>query len=181
MLCRFTCSPLPRIFKVYHFFHRIFCPHNINETLSHCPEVISFVNDEHRKLKIFTKKIRMKKLISTLVASTLPRTLPRTSTLLSYVAGGTALTLSFGVYAGTTDATDKTPMQRVEVTGSLIRASDRTEYNQVQRVTAADIQESGASTVADFCVISAPTRAVVTTRAQCSINRRARQVLPYVV
>ena len=90
----------------------------------------------------------MKKFISTLVARTLPCALPHPSTLLSTVAGSAALTMSFGAYA---DASENVPMQRVEaVTGSLIRASERTEYNQVQHVTAADIQESGASTVADF-------------------------------
>ncbi|MGI4857810.1 MAG: TonB-dependent receptor plug domain-containing protein [Janthinobacterium lividum] len=41
-------------------------------------------------------------------------------------------------------------MQRIEVTGSLIRSSDRTGYNQVQTVNQADIQQSGATTASDF-------------------------------
>lgn len=43
-----------------------------------------------------------------------------------------------------------TKLQKVEVTGSLIRSSDKVGYNQVQTVTAAQIQASGATTVADF-------------------------------
>jgi iron complex outermembrane receptor protein len=41
-------------------------------------------------------------------------------------------------------------LQRFEVTGSLIRSSDKVGFNQVQTVTAKDIQQSGATTVADF-------------------------------
>jgi iron complex outermembrane receptor protein len=43
-----------------------------------------------------------------------------------------------------------TQLQKVEVTGSLIRSSDKVGYNQVQTVTAAQIQASGQTTVADF-------------------------------
>ena len=41
-------------------------------------------------------------------------------------------------------------LQRFEVTGSLIRSADKVGFNQVQTVTAKDIQQSGATTVADF-------------------------------
>lgn len=41
-------------------------------------------------------------------------------------------------------------LQTVEVTGSLIRSTDRTSFNQVQIITAADIQASGEVTVADY-------------------------------
>ena len=41
-------------------------------------------------------------------------------------------------------------LQRFEVTGSLIRQSDKVGFNQVQTVTAKEIQQSGASSVADF-------------------------------
>ncbi|MGH8779327.1 TonB-dependent receptor [Paraburkholderia sp.] len=41
-------------------------------------------------------------------------------------------------------------LKRFEVTGSLIRQSDKVGFNQVQTVTQKDIQNSGATTVADF-------------------------------
>lgn len=41
-------------------------------------------------------------------------------------------------------------MKRVEVTGSLIRSADKVGFNQVQTVTAKDIQDSGANSVSDF-------------------------------
>lgn len=41
-------------------------------------------------------------------------------------------------------------LKGVEVTGSLIRSSDQTGYNQVQTVTAQEIKDSGAVTVADY-------------------------------
>lgn len=43
-----------------------------------------------------------------------------------------------------------TQLQGVAVTGSLIRSADKTGYNQVQSVTAQEIQDSGAATVADY-------------------------------
>ncbi len=43
-----------------------------------------------------------------------------------------------------------TKLERVEVTGTLIRSSDKTAYNQVQTVTAKDITDSGYTTVADY-------------------------------
>ena len=42
------------------------------------------------------------------------------------------------------------PLQVVEVTGTLIRTTDRTTFNQVQVITAADIAASGAVTVSDY-------------------------------
>ncbi|GLQ50549.1 TonB-dependent receptor [Dyella flava] len=41
-------------------------------------------------------------------------------------------------------------LKGVEVTGSLIRSSDKTGYQQVQSITAADIQASGATTAANY-------------------------------
>jgi iron complex outermembrane receptor protein len=41
-------------------------------------------------------------------------------------------------------------IQGIQVTGSLIRSSDKVGYNQVQTVTQKDIQNSGATSVADF-------------------------------
>jgi iron complex outermembrane recepter protein len=46
--------------------------------------------------------------------------------------------------------TSVTQLGGVEVTGSLIRSSDKTGFNQVQTVTAGDIQDSGSTTVADY-------------------------------
>ena len=41
-------------------------------------------------------------------------------------------------------------LQTFQVTGSLIRSSDKVGFNQVQTVTQKDIQDSGATSVADF-------------------------------
>jgi len=41
-------------------------------------------------------------------------------------------------------------LQTFQVTGSLIRSSDKVGFNQVQTVTQKDIQDSGATTVSDF-------------------------------
>ena len=41
-------------------------------------------------------------------------------------------------------------LQTFQVTGSLIRSSDKVGYNQVQTVTQKDIQDSGATSVADY-------------------------------
>ncbi|MBM7128980.1 TonB-dependent receptor [Dyella mobilis] len=43
-----------------------------------------------------------------------------------------------------------TQLQGIEVTGSLIRSSDKTGFNQVQTMTQNDIQYSGATTVSNF-------------------------------
>jgi iron complex outermembrane recepter protein len=84
-----------------------------------------------------------------------------TSTSLS-VAGGAggapASSVPSGAPAATaSDAATASPSSNqvtelggVEVTGSLIRSSDKTGFNQVQTVTAQEIQGSGATTVADF-------------------------------
>ena len=42
------------------------------------------------------------------------------------------------------------PLQEVEVTGSLIRSTDRNEFNQVQILSAADLEKSGATTVSEL-------------------------------
>ncbi|WP_133648183.1 TonB-dependent receptor [Paraburkholderia flava] len=73
-------------------------------------------------------------------------------------ASGTAATPPAATAAtsdatGTTTTTGKGNVQqlkRFEVTGSLIRQSDKVGFNQVQTVTQKDIQNSGATTVADF-------------------------------
>jgi iron complex outermembrane receptor protein len=41
-------------------------------------------------------------------------------------------------------------LQTFQVTGSLIRSSDKVGYNQVQTVSQTDIQDSGANSVADY-------------------------------
>ena len=41
-------------------------------------------------------------------------------------------------------------LQKVEVTGSLIRSSEKTGYNQVQTITSKDIVDSGATTLSEF-------------------------------
>lgn len=41
-------------------------------------------------------------------------------------------------------------LQKVEITGSLIKSADKVGFNQVQVVTAKEIQDSGATTVAGF-------------------------------
>jgi iron complex outermembrane recepter protein len=53
---------------------------------------------------------------------------------------------------GNTDTSDNKvhDLKGVEVTGSLIRSSDKTGYTQVQTVTAQDIKDSGSATVADY-------------------------------
>jgi iron complex outermembrane receptor protein len=52
---------------------------------------------------------------------------------------------------GTTGSNGKVQqLQRFEVTGSLIRSSDKVGYNQVQTVSQKQIQDSGSTTVADF-------------------------------
>jgi iron complex outermembrane recepter protein len=73
-------------------------------------------------------------------------------------AGGTAVSSALATastaspHSGNGGSTDDkvVDLKGVEVTGSLIRSSDKTGYNQVQTVTAQDIQESGAATVADY-------------------------------
>ena len=47
-------------------------------------------------------------------------------------------------------AGDDASLPTVEVTGSLIRSTDRVNFNQVQVISAADIQASGEVTVADY-------------------------------
>ena len=51
--------------------------------------------------------------------------------------------------AGTAQS-DSEPLQTVEVTGSVIRSTDRNEFNQVQVISAEDLARSGEVTVADF-------------------------------
>src|ERR1700678_2039872 len=54
-------------------------------------------------------------------------------------------------FAQTLVSTDQnTTLAPIEVTGSLIRSTDRVTFNQVQVVTAQDIEASGEVTVADY-------------------------------
>jgi iron complex outermembrane receptor protein len=48
------------------------------------------------------------------------------------------------------DTGNVTKMQRVEVTGSLIRTSDKVGNTEVQTITPKEIEQSGYTTVADF-------------------------------
>jgi iron complex outermembrane receptor protein len=57
---------------------------------------------------------------------------------------------SAGATTPTSDSRGVQQLQKFEVTGSLIKSSDKTGYNQVQTITAQDIQDSGATTLADF-------------------------------
>jgi iron complex outermembrane receptor protein len=52
--------------------------------------------------------------------------------------------------SGTAAASKVHKLQGFQVTGSLIRSSDKVGFNQVQTVTQKDIQNSGAVTVADY-------------------------------
>src|ERR1700738_2890138 len=52
--------------------------------------------------------------------------------------------------SGAAAASNVHKMQGFQVTGSLIRSSDKVGFNQVQTVTQKDIQNSGAVTVADY-------------------------------
>jgi iron complex outermembrane receptor protein len=58
---------------------------------------------------------------------------------------GKAATTGTAATAGTVKQ-----LQTFQVTGSLIRSSDKVGYNQVQTVTQKDIQDSGANSVADY-------------------------------
>ena len=46
-------------------------------------------------------------------------------------------------------ATDPDGLAVVEITGSLIRSSEKVQFNQVQTITPEDIQATGSVTVAD--------------------------------
>jgi len=61
------------------------------------------------------------------------------------VANAAAPTAASSAASGNT-----TKLQKVEVTGSLIKTADKVGFNQVQVVTGKEIQDSGANTVADF-------------------------------
>jgi iron complex outermembrane receptor protein len=65
-------------------------------------------------------------------------------------ASGTAATPSADNNAATPAGKGVQQLKKFEVTGSLIRSSDKVGFNQVQTVTQKDIQNSGATTVADF-------------------------------
>ncbi len=57
---------------------------------------------------------------------------------------------STGAEAATQGKNKVAQIKRFEVTGSLIRSADKVGFNQVQTVTAKDIEQSGYTTVSDF-------------------------------
>lgn len=57
---------------------------------------------------------------------------------------------STGAEAATQGKNKVAQIKRFEVTGSLIRSADKIGFNQVQTVTAKDIEQSGYTTVSDF-------------------------------
>ncbi|SOE71042.1 iron complex outermembrane recepter protein [Burkholderia sp. OK233] len=65
-------------------------------------------------------------------------------------ASGTAATPSADNNTATPSGKGVQQLKKFEVTGSLIRSSDKVGFNQVQTVTQKDIQNSGATTVSDF-------------------------------
>src|SRR5579859_415408 len=65
-------------------------------------------------------------------------------------ASGTAATPSADNTTATPAGKGVQQLKKFEVTGSLIRSSDKVGFNQVQTVTQKDIQNSGATTVSDF-------------------------------
>ncbi len=77
-------------------------------------------------------------------------------TSIAGVAGlgvGLSITPLAGVIAqtsSTNSADEGVLLQPIEVTGSLIRTTDRVNFNQVQSVSDKDIEASGAVTVADY-------------------------------
>ncbi|ANB71964.1 TonB-dependent receptor [Paraburkholderia phytofirmans] len=68
----------------------------------------------------------------------------------SVPASGTAATPSADNNTATSSGKGVQQLKKFEVTGSLIRSSDKVGFNQVQTVTQKDIVNSGATTVADF-------------------------------
>jgi len=75
-------------------------------------------------------------------------TTPRSATAPASASGAVSSTPS-----GATSSTANggvTTLHKVEVTGSLIKSSDKVGFNQVQTITAKEIQSSGATTVSDF-------------------------------
>lgn len=64
--------------------------------------------------------------------------------------GNTAATTTSEATPAATDSGNVTKMQRVEVTGSLIRTSDKVGNTEVQTITPKEIEQSGYTTVADF-------------------------------
>jgi iron complex outermembrane receptor protein len=72
---------------------------------------------------------------------------PATGAAQSGTAGTTGKAATTGK---TATATTVKQLQTFQVTGSLIRSSDKVGYNQVQTVSQKDIQDSGANSVADY-------------------------------
>ncbi|MBD8880834.1 TonB-dependent receptor [Rhodanobacter sp. 7MK24] len=96
------------------------------------------------------KKMILAQLTSSVVfaAPVLAQSLQGASASVS--AAASTLAVPSGVATTGPSGNKVTQLQGVEVTGSLIRSSDRTGFNQVQSVTQNDIQRSGATTVSNF-------------------------------
>jgi iron complex outermembrane recepter protein len=75
---------------------------------------------------------------------------PSDATAPKTAPGAAAAKSSTGESAGTNAQSNVKKLDRLEVTGSLIRTSDKQGHTEVQTVTAKEIQQSGYSTVADF-------------------------------
>lgn len=75
----------------------------------------------------------------------------RASSSRTHVVVAIALLGATSLVRGQPTATEpSSTLEPVEVTGSLIRSTDRTTFNQVQVITAQEIQNSGEVTVADY-------------------------------
>jgi hypothetical protein len=73
-------------------------------------------------------------------------------------ATGTAATPSADGNTATPTGKGVQQLKKFEVTGSLIRTSDKVGNTEVQTITTKDIQQSGYTTVADFLRGTSPTR-----------------------
>ncbi|OAJ59504.1 TonB-dependent receptor domain-containing protein [Paraburkholderia ginsengiterrae] len=83
-------------------------------------------------------------------AATTTESKPAAAAAAPAAASGAAATSAEGSAAGTTGKGNVQQLKKFEVTGSLIRSSDKVGFNQVQTVSQKEIQNSGATTVADF-------------------------------
>jgi len=72
--------------------------------------------------------------------------------VLQVVAGGSLAVIAIApaMAQQATTAADAQPVQRIEVTGSNIKRSDKETADNVQVITARQIQQSGQTTIADF-------------------------------
>ena len=81
----------------------------------------------------------------------LKHSLPALTLVASAASALAAAVLPVVVRAQTSPAPGpSSTLEPIEVTGSLIRSTDRVTFNQVQVITAQDIESSGEVTVADY-------------------------------